>query len=433
MYTRTTRSMTRKRFGETEPGLENGHYSNQVEQSARQSTVNNRTGTKDLSLRPSSVNMAGRGGKTPQKSYSANPATPSTEDKEKNKQKGKKQEPLTLETLAELIKGNGVKMGEILDDVNSLKNAVEEWQEATETRLTELEKHSAEVKKDVSESKRLAVEADASNAALKIEMAQLRKENKLILDQLAATQAVVKKNAREANEFGREIKKYNIRFGKVADPVIPPPTGETTGPKPREDTRQVVVDFIIKHDLHPGKTATQVGNMIELAYRTGSVEKNRTRQILVKFHRLNDRKTIMINGKKKERAQTLDGAYLQDDYTQEDMSKKKRSHAFMYKLKTEEKRPSFVGGRVRTPEGFIRDKDILKYNQDNGIEDSRKKEITVDLLTLNMKSLVSFKDKDGEIHRNGGQQEENVQEDEAGKADQASGGAKGTEGVQLDQ
>lgn len=65
------------------------------------------------------------------------------------------------------------------------------------------------------------------------------------------------------------------------------------------------------------------------------------------------------------------------------MSRKKRSYADMFKMKTEEYRPFFNGGHVKTLDAFVREKDILKYNSKNGIEDTRKKESTVDLLTLN--------------------------------------------------
>lgn len=411
----TTRSMSKKELADSE-GERNGHFSNTKAADCGQSSE------AGLSTEVAGTSsMTGRGGKNPNTPQKPGAQKPGSSDENINKSKGKK-ETLTLEVLAELIKQNGTTMVDIRDEVGNLKESVTNWQEATELRISALEKANEEVLETVSENKRLVASADASNAALKLEMAEIRKSYKLMEQQLALTQAVVIKNAREANELGREIKKYNIRFGKVGTPIAPPPTGHVPGPKAREDTKQVLVDFICKHDLHPGKTPTQVSNMIEMAYRTGSVEQNRVRHILAKFHRLEDRRIIMINGKKKERNMELEGgAFLQDDHTMDDMSRKKRSHAYMHQLKIDEKRPTFVYGRVKTVDGFIRDKEIIKYNRDNGVEDSRSKEITTDLLTLNIRSIGTAKVKStGEILE--GADIIAPQTEESGKQNEASGG-----------
>lgn len=403
---RKTRSQTQKDLAKGNDE-NNGHIDSNQSKQDNQPSVKYATlgATKDLSL-GAPTSMTGRGGGR----GSGGGGGGSTPNK-----KGKP-DPLTLDSLADLIKQNHSKMGEIQAEVSGLKETVETWQEKTDTRLTALEKANTEVTTKVAESNRLAVHADESNAALQLEIATMRKEYKMLHDQLALTQACVIKHHREANELGREIKKYNIRFGKVAEPIIPPPTGAQAGYKAREDSKQVIVDFIGKHDLYPGKTPTQISQMIEVAYRTGSVEQNRVRQVLVKFHRLDDRRIIMVNGKKKERDNQLDGAYLQDDLTNDDMSKKRRSHAFMFKLKQDEKRPAFVSGRVKTLEGFIKDKDVIKYNTDNGIDDSRKKELTTDLLTLKINRPSGVTAKDRVVDQAGAQVEE-------GKIDQASGGA----------
>lgn len=381
---RTTRSMTKKDLEKSE-GNTSGHtnlkQTGTANQHSKSSVKGDQPGeTIESSLSPGSnltANMSGR---------NKNQDTPSKQAKGKSS-------PLTLETLAELIKENGSKMGEIQVEMGQLKTSVETWQEKTDNRLDALERANTEFSTNINENTRLVSSASDSNASLKLEIAELRKENKLILEQLALTQAVVIKNGRESNELGREIKKLNIRFGKVAEPLTPPPTGQAPGFKPREDTKQVIVDFIGKHGLHPGKTPMQISQMIEVAYRTGSVEQNRVRHILVKFHRLDDRRTIMVNGKKKERENQLDGAFLQDDLTADDMSKKRRSHAYMHKMKINEKRPTFIGGRVKTLDGFVKEREVIKYNTDNGIEDTRKKEITADLLTLNIKALGLLPDK----------------------------------------
>ena len=73
-----------------------------------------------------------------------------------------------------------------------------------------------------------------------------------------------------------------------------------------------------------------------------------------------------------------------DDHSPEDYSQKRRCHAIMKDMKDKDKRPVFVGGKLRTTDGYIKPKTISDFNKTNGIKDERKTELNVDRLTMHL-------------------------------------------------
>ena len=200
--------------------------------------------------------------------------------------------------------------------------------------------------------------------------------------------------------------------------MAPDPRGRTPGFKPREDTKQLVAEFIIECNLYDSLDVEEVKALIDVAYRTGKLERNRVRNVFVKFKCMDDRNTIMRAGKVKERANELGGKYLMDDHTPEDYSQKKRCHALMKDLKDKDKRPHFLGGRLRTTDGFVKQKVIRDFNKKNKIEDNRKKEVTIDRLNMYLKEKdVQNKDEIEEAT-----EEERQKRRDENKGDQAAGG-----------
>ena len=111
----------------------------------------------------------------------------------------------------------------------------------------------------------------------------------------------------------------------------------------------------------------------------------------------------MRNGKTKEREGTLDGTYLMDDHTPDDYSQKQRCHAIMKDLKDKDKRPHFLGGRLRTTDGFVQQKVIREFNIKHKVPDKRKDEVTTDILTMYLapKKAKEREDKGKDADKNG--------------------------------
>lgn len=343
---------------------------------------------------------------------------------------------MTLDSLATLITSTNKITNDKIDavqlELTQFKQGIEQWQNVTDERLKKLEKIKDAVENKVDAQIRDITRIDSSNVVRENEMRAIRLENKQLREQLILTQACVKKLSTEANMYGRTIRDYNIRIGGMKDALAPDPRGNSSGPKPREDTKKLVVDFIMRKNLSPHKPSEiAIRDMIDVAYRTGSVENNRTRVILVKFMRLEDKGIVMREAKQKERANEMEGVYMKDDYTMEDYSQKRRCHAIMKDLKDKEKKPFFGNGRLKCIEGTIKIKDVIEYNKQRGIVDPRDKEITVDKLTLqNMprpkaKKVQEIKDATEQADEMVEEDttvegERDTAEDESNKADSAS-------------
>ena len=108
-----------------------------------------------------------------------------------------------------------------------------------------------------------------------------------------------------------------------------------------------------------------------------------------------------------------------DDLTPEDYSQKVRCHAIMKSLKDQDKRPHFMGGRLRTTDGFVQLKTVRDFNKKNKVPDKRREDITTDMLTMYMNPKkaqeLADKDKDKDQEQeeeNQGDEEEEEEEDE---------------------
>ena len=302
----------------------------------------------------------------------------------------------TLNSLADLIQKQGSNTEEQLKGVKEEIQKLVEWQTSrpTDEKLKKLEEAKGKTATDLTSFK---VDIDKILAENIVEMRTLRKKYQTITKQVITTQGVLRQVHNENNLNSRNNRGHNIRIGNMAEPAAPDPTGDRPGIKPREDTRKLVADMIIKYKLHPCKSVDQAIGLIDFAYRTGKAEKrpktgqgkkkqSQVRNVLVKFSTIKDRNIIMRAGKKMERENTLGGAFFMDDHSPEDYSQKRRCHALMKELKNKDKRPFFVGGKLRTTDGFVNQKAINDYNNKNGVEDHRIKEINVDMLTMHLEA-----------------------------------------------
>ena len=278
----------------------------------------------------------------------------------------KEREEITLDSLAALITESARNMESKIDGLETkmdakLENVAEKfstfnveyvkYQEGIETRLKTLEVNDTEEVTNLKDAVRDMNRIDNKNYDMCLEMCELRKENLSLQQQMIHTQAVLRNVAKESNLCGRAIKERHIRFGKIAESAAPDRRGATTGYKPREDSKHVIAEFISKNKLHPDRSTAEIKGMIETAFRIGTVEVNKVRNMLVKFKSVEDRNIVMRNGKIKERKKGLGNSYLMDDHTQDDYSRKRRCHAIMKKLKNDDKKPYFGSGSLKTTDG----------------------------------------------------------------------------------
>lgn len=341
---------------------------------------------------PKNAQGGGGGVKTPLKPSPVGEASKTIPDKNNDNENGAKGKTgdteWSFESLAKLINDFETNMNTRIDgvrtEVQDIKGTFDTWKDATEIRLTKLEEDYTQTAEDMVKHNRMASQIDTASVTINTEMADMRERYDRIEEQLKATQAVLKVVYKENNLYGRAIKSYNIRIGKLGEPIVPDKRGVNTAQKPREDTKAIVAKFIHDKKLHPNKSLLEITACIDVAYRTGTVESNKVRNVLVKFCTITDRNIIMVNGKIAEREKRLDGSYLMDDNTPEDMSQKKRCNVYMKNLKDTDKRPSFKHGRLRTMDGFVKEQQIKAYNKKHKIEDSRKHDITIDLLTMHL-------------------------------------------------
>lgn len=301
----------------------------------------------------------------------------------------KKSKDWTISQLADFIKSSNENLSQqiadVKSDISAFQTNITEWQTKATERIEKLETSTANNSSAITQQKIVTDRIDRANADINNEFSFWRERADYMEQQMLAIQLVVKKLYHENNQYGRHIKAFNLRIGKLKESISPDQRGDLAGAKPREDTRHLVAEFIIKNDLYPGKNYEQVKDTIEQAYRVGTVEKQGVRNVLVKFSRISHRNTVMRAGKIKEREKELGGSYLMDDLTPEDKSQKNRCHGIMKKLKDEEKKPFFTDGRLKSTTGVIKRKEVLEYNRSQGIEDKRLKEVTVDLLTFRPK------------------------------------------------
>ena len=275
----------------------------------------------------------------------------------------------------------GTQITEVKEEIGSLST----WQKETNKRIEKLELKEKELSTSKEHQEREVTRIDTAQAANETEMTALRKKMERVTQQLIETQAVVKKNYNETNKIGRAVCNYNLRIGNIAEAVTPDPRGVTHARKPREDTKQLVAEFLIETGLYTESLDTEEAkNIIDLAYRTGKVERNKVRNVFVKFKCVDDRNRIMREGKVKERNKDLDDKFLMDDHTPEDYSQKRRCHAIMKHLKDKDKRPHFIGGRLRSTDGFVAQKTVRDFNKAHKVEDKRRVEITPDRFTMHL-------------------------------------------------
>lgn len=387
-----TRSAVKKSGGEETGTEKGGHFRNKLKQGQSSGTGSGQA----YSLKDYFGDMAGRGHRggggtpTPKSKKSPTPLTPKhKQNPNKNPEEGKEGNEMSLEVLAQLISDFRTditeKVDEVREDLGEFRTTFDTWQVETEIRLKELEEKNEKTIDSMTTHNRMAAQIDTASSNINLEMQTLRLNQEMMIEQMIVTQAVLKKLAKETNQYGRAIKAYNLRIGNLGSPVVADKRGENNAPKPREDTKHIVAKFIVDYKLMPNKTIDEAKACIDVAFRTGTSETDKPRNILVKFCTVTDRNTVMVNGKIREREKHLEGKYVMDDYTPEDYSQKRRCHAIMKELKETEKRPTFIGGRLRTPEGYVKEKDISSFNKKNKIEDPRLKEITVDNLTMHLK------------------------------------------------
>lgn len=246
-----------------------------------------------------------------------------------------------MSTSADFIKDSNDKLGkqisEVKTEISSFKLNITEWQTRTLEHIDTLEKTTADHSTALTGQKVVTDRIDRENSNINNELGYWRERADYMEQQMLATQLVVKKMYRENNQYGRHIKSFNLRIGKLKEAVGPDQRGEQAGAKPREDTRHLVAEFIINNNLYPNRNYEQVKDTIEQAFRVGNVEKNGVRNVLVKFSRTKHRNIVRREGKIRERKKKLGGCYLMDDLTPEDKSQKNRCHAIMKKLNEEEK------------------------------------------------------------------------------------------------
>lgn len=118
-----------------------------------------------------------------------------------------------------------------------------------ETRITDLESTGQKHDKELPTRRREAARIDHAIVNKAREMREMRHRNDKIEKQLLATQWVVKKLAKENNQYGRTLKSYNLRIRNLKGPLAQDHTGNERGAKPREDTKHFVVKFIEDNKL----------------------------------------------------------------------------------------------------------------------------------------------------------------------------------------
>ena len=294
------------------------------------------------------------------------------------------------ETTAKMnakFKGVETKIGGVstkVDEVRTEISTFSEWQKATDIRLDTLEGSKTDLIEAKAKCIRDVTRLENALTVSTNEMKSMRLKLDRTTEQLIETQAVVRKSYYENNQNGRTLRSYNLRIGNLAEPVVPDARGATNFRKPREDTKRLVAEFLIENSLFDSLDPEEAESIIDIAYRTGKVEMNKVRNVFVKFKCVDDRNHIMRQGKLKERSNNLDGKYLMDDHTPDDYSQKRRCHAIMKDLKDKDKRPSFIGGRLRTTDGFVRQKTIRDFNKNHKVEDKRKSEVTIDRLNMHL-------------------------------------------------
>ena len=371
----------------------------------------------------SHLNKNPPGKSTPEKGDKGDkpPRTPSAKTDPKKAKSG----PYSNDNLAELIKTQGEEISDRFDkveasiqDVKADVSGLTLWQAETDERLTKLEETDVA---QITTTDKLATDLkriDLRQAAKDIELKTLREKVNRITEQLIETQAVLKKSYFENNQNGRTLRSYNIRIGNLAEPLAPDRRGTVAGRKPREDTKHLVSEFIVETGIYDSLDVDEVKAIIDIAYRTGKPERNKVRNVFVKFKCIDDRNAIMRAGKIKERDNNLQGKYLMDDHTAEDYSQKQRCHALMKDLKDKDKRPHFMGGRLRTVDGFIKNKTIREFNIKHKVQDKRRTEVSTDRLNM----YLSAKDAKNKDVIEEAAEEEKQQQAEAAKEDSAAGG-----------
>ena len=219
----------------------------------------------------------------------------------------------SLDSLAKLIKDSNMALKRQITGINTnvkeMKtdlSTLTTWQAATDLRLDELELAKTQHDQDKIEINRKTTKIDLAYTTTENELATLRQRVDRAEKQLIATQAVLKKVYTQENLTSRNMRSFNLRIGNLGEPVTPNPTGATGRFKPREDTRQLVAEFIVEYGLFPDTLdPEEILPMIDVAYRTGKPNLQKPRNIFVKFCSFRDRNTVMRTGKITEREKKL--------------------------------------------------------------------------------------------------------------------------------
>lgn len=107
----------------------------------------------------------------------------------------------------------------------------------------------------------------------------------------------------------------------------------------------------------------------------------------------------------------------------------------MKKLSDDEKRPFFGGGVLISSEGIIKTKTVLEFNSQQGIQDKRSQQITVDSLTMHeqpVQEQVEESDEGREYATDSEEEEENQEEIEDENDQGGQDGAEGGDEQRMD-
>lgn len=156
------------------------------------------------------------------------------------------------------------------------------------------------------------------------------------LGKITACEQKMEKNEDDINSQERRWRKNNLRISNL----------DTYN---RQDTvKDTVARFISEHGLlAENANMFEIRNEIETVYRFGPTQRNRPKQIMVRFYSTDTRNIIMKNSKNTGKSKEIQPVYLQDDLSPIDYQYKQSAKPYMKDAHSKGKEPRFWDGKVK--------------------------------------------------------------------------------------